>query len=148
MNQILVFDAILGINLHFKLILSYVVSHNTLFKVANLWSCKQESLSYFVLGSMWKVWNKNLVLWRSMDLNRNIKKEPWDLEILYSIKAQTVLVEKRHYIIWNSNANIDFETTKLFGTHNMKWCIFHKSMSMLEQIVSKSSLNMEIFDLP
>ena len=148
MNQILTFDAILEINLHFKLILSYVVSHNTLFKVANLWSCKQESLSYFVLGSMWKVWNKNLVLWRSMDLNRNIKKEPWDLEILYSIKAQTVLVEKRHYIIWNSNANIDSETTKLFGTHNMKWCIFHKSMSMLKQIVSKSSLNMEIFDLP
>ena len=147
MNQILTFDAILEINLHFKLILSYVVSHNTLFKVANLWSCKQESLSYFVSGSMWKVWNKNLVLWREHKLI-NIKKEPWNLEILYSIKAQTVLVEKRHYIIWNTNANIDFETTKLFGTHNMKWCIFHKSMSMLKQIVSKSSLNKEIFDLP
>ena len=79
MNQILVFDAILEINLHFKLILSYVVSHNTLFKVANLWSCKQESLSYFVLGSMWKVWNKNLVLWRSMDLNRNIKKRSHEI---------------------------------------------------------------------
>ena len=145
MNQILVFDAILEINLHFKLILSCVVSHNTLFKVANLWSCKQESLSYFVSGSMWKVWNQNLVLWREHKV-KNIKKGA--MEFRNQGTDTTALVEKRHYIISNTNANIDFETTKLFGTHNMKWCIFHKSMSMLEQIVSKSSLNKKLFDLP